>query len=600
MVKKNIVAGLGEIGGPILKLISKHCTAAGYDSNPKLSDRHLDRYGDLETEMLHVCIPFSEFERNVCALFERFRPGLVVIHSTIPPDTTAKLQKMLPVPIIYSPVRGVHSRMLKDLKRYTKYFALEADAPRSRWAASAFSRLMGSCGIKTERMSKPVALELAKIVVDTSYYGWLINYAQLSKMIADKHGVDYDEMWKFADEIQKYLGNRPKMFPGIIGGHCLDADELVFIDTRKGMKPVTIKSYVESKCKDDVLSFDLKSKKPVFVEVTSKHSRQFSGTVVTLTSETGSTINSTDRHIMITDALSEKLAKDVKVGDKIPFLASLPKKSIQEHLNFYFDKRKEKCMPESIGFSPMFCRLLGYYLFCGSKELTYTGRLVRFRFKPGSAESAADVYGILQSLGIKYRTFTEDITYVDIDSTSFSYVITDILGCGSGRETKYLPDFIYFAPKSHKEEFLRGYLGRHDYASVPALPKTRNKILIAGLEILLLSVGYIRRSDNTIQAINTENRATDGMPDQALDGPAPGPQESARMQEPLCMVKTSKVEHREESLTVYSIDTENHLFVSTGGRLVHNCVIPNLELADEESLFEIGRINRMFAEKNKK
>ena len=70
-------------------------------------------------------------------------------------------------------------------------------------------------------MSNPVTLELAKIIVDTSYYGWLINYAQLSKMIADRHGVDYNEMWEFSDEIHRYLGNRPKMFPGFIGGHCV-------------------------------------------------------------------------------------------------------------------------------------------------------------------------------------------------------------------------------------------------------------------------------------------------------------------------------------------------------------------------------------------
>jgi len=28
-------------------------------------------------------------------------------------------------------------------------------------------------------------------------------------------------MWSFADEIQKLLKNRPKMFPGFIGGHCV-------------------------------------------------------------------------------------------------------------------------------------------------------------------------------------------------------------------------------------------------------------------------------------------------------------------------------------------------------------------------------------------
>ena len=28
-------------------------------------------------------------------------------------------------------------------------------------------------------------------------------------------------MWSFSDEIHKFLGNRPKMFPGFIGGHCV-------------------------------------------------------------------------------------------------------------------------------------------------------------------------------------------------------------------------------------------------------------------------------------------------------------------------------------------------------------------------------------------
>jgi hypothetical protein len=80
---------------------------------------------------------------------------------------------------------------------------------------------MKRSGIKTKKMSKPETLELSKIICDTSYLGWLVNYAQLSNMIAIKHGIDYDEMWSFSDEIQKFLGNRPKMFPGIIGGHCV-------------------------------------------------------------------------------------------------------------------------------------------------------------------------------------------------------------------------------------------------------------------------------------------------------------------------------------------------------------------------------------------
>jgi len=111
--------------------------------------------------------------------------------------------------------------MLYDLRRYTKFFAIEPNAPNQKWATTTYSSLMKKCGVKTKKMSNPKTLELAKIVVDTSYYGWLINYAQLSNMIAIQNGINYDEMWSFADEIHKFLGNRPKMFPGFIGGHCV-------------------------------------------------------------------------------------------------------------------------------------------------------------------------------------------------------------------------------------------------------------------------------------------------------------------------------------------------------------------------------------------
>ena len=80
---------------------------------------------------------------------------------------------------------------------------------------------MKLCNVKTKQMEKPETLELAKIICDTSYLGWLINYAQLSNMIAIQYNVNYDEMWSFSDEIHKLLGNRPKMYPGFIGGHCV-------------------------------------------------------------------------------------------------------------------------------------------------------------------------------------------------------------------------------------------------------------------------------------------------------------------------------------------------------------------------------------------
>ena len=223
MEKKNVVAGLGEIGNPILKLVSKESLTVGFDINQKLiNTKQFSKYENLPTRFLHICIPFNDkFIDNTISLYKKFRPEIIVIHSTISPGTTKKIQSKLPIPVIFSATRGVHGRMLSDLKRYTKFFSVEPKVPRIMWASSNFQKLMKNCKVKTKKMSNPLTLELAKIVVDTSYYGWLINYAQLSNMIAIENQVNYDEMWSFADEIHKYLGNRPKMFPGFIGGHCI-------------------------------------------------------------------------------------------------------------------------------------------------------------------------------------------------------------------------------------------------------------------------------------------------------------------------------------------------------------------------------------------
>ena len=219
----DIVAGLGEIGIPILKLVSKSGIVIGYDVDPKLMDlKKFKKYQNYNIKFLHICIPFNQkFFSNIFALFKKFNPEIIVIHSTVSPYTTKKLQKRIPIPIIYSATRGVHKRMLGDLKKYTKFYALEKNAPKLKWASLEYSKLLKKVNVKTKKMTDPITLELAKIVVDTTYYGWLINYAQLSNMIAKKYGVDYDEMWEFSDEIHKFLGNRPKMFPGFIGGHCV-------------------------------------------------------------------------------------------------------------------------------------------------------------------------------------------------------------------------------------------------------------------------------------------------------------------------------------------------------------------------------------------
>lgn len=238
---KDIVIGLGEIGLPLLKLISKSTIAVGYDVNPKTMDtKKFELLKDTKVSLIHICIPYSDrFSKTVEEYVKKFEPQGVVIHSTISPHTTEDLQKKLKIPVIYSATRGVHKRMIKDMQRYVKFFSVYDWAPNAKWIQKIFVSRMKKARIKTRKMSNPLTLELAKIVCDTSYYGWLINFAQLSNMIAIKNKVNYDEMWSFTDEIHKFLGNRPKMFPGFIGGHCVIPNlDLIKDDTLNLIKEI--------------------------------------------------------------------------------------------------------------------------------------------------------------------------------------------------------------------------------------------------------------------------------------------------------------------------------------------------------------------------
>ena len=67
MKTKNVVVGLGEIGKPIQKLISKSELTIGFDINKKLMDiNKFQKNIDVPTKTLHICIPFTNnFHQSV-------------------------------------------------------------------------------------------------------------------------------------------------------------------------------------------------------------------------------------------------------------------------------------------------------------------------------------------------------------------------------------------------------------------------------------------------------------------------------------------------------------------------------------------------------
>ena len=216
----DIILGMGEGGETLFDLlVDRKFDCVGIDLDNTKCKKYSENEVIKNPEYLHVCLPgeLTGFTNIVLNWIDKIKNiQVVIIHSTVKPGTTKIIQEKSSIPILFSPVRGVHRRFLNDIKKYTKFISFDGIEIDSKIKIDLENRFE-----KVDWMSTTKTAELAKILVDTTYYGWLINYAQITKMICEKENVDFDEMWKFADEIHENLGNRPKMFPGIIGGHCV-------------------------------------------------------------------------------------------------------------------------------------------------------------------------------------------------------------------------------------------------------------------------------------------------------------------------------------------------------------------------------------------
>lgn len=216
-----VIVGMGEIGSAFYKILAPTETVYGFDvDTAKCKGKPVDK-----CDILHICIPYhKDFADAVHSYLSQFKPQEVIIHSSVPVGTTEKIHYPVGA-VAFSPFRGVHARMTLDMKRYTKYWA--GQEPR------LFIEQMKRCGVPVRAWEDSArSLELAKLLLDVVYYGWLIIFAQHAKVLADRFGVDDKKLWLFTEEIHKFLGNRPRMFSGEgIGGHCVMQDKNLLNDS---------------------------------------------------------------------------------------------------------------------------------------------------------------------------------------------------------------------------------------------------------------------------------------------------------------------------------------------------------------------------------
>jgi UDP-N-acetyl-D-mannosaminuronate dehydrogenase len=205
---KVVVVGLGEIGKPLFELVSRQCDAVGVDIAPPAEQIE-------QVDLLHVCYPFqiADFIGETARYVELFKPAVTIINSTVAIGTTRSIANRTGVPVVNSPVRGKHVRMLEDLRHYTKFVGALSPAA-GEIAAKHFEML----GLKTRVLCSPEATELAKLT-ETTYFGLMIAWAQEIERHCDRLGTNYEEVTSFYEEIKFFPP--VKYFPGVIGGHCV-------------------------------------------------------------------------------------------------------------------------------------------------------------------------------------------------------------------------------------------------------------------------------------------------------------------------------------------------------------------------------------------
>lgn len=203
----SIVVGLGEVGRPLLDVLARVHPMRGVDLEPENVSQTVD--------MLHVCYPVEipNFVGVTAEYARRYRPAVIVIHSTVPVGTTNAVQTVVDMSVVHSPVRGKHARMAEELLHYVKFIGAKDDN-----AAERVQHHFQAAGMRTRRLPSPEATELAKLT-ETTYLGLLVAFAQDMNRMAQLAGVSYEDVVSFHKEIG-YLPPAP-FFPGVIGGHCV-------------------------------------------------------------------------------------------------------------------------------------------------------------------------------------------------------------------------------------------------------------------------------------------------------------------------------------------------------------------------------------------
>ena len=234
------IIGYGEIGSSIAKVYSEFS-----QFEVLVVDPYVGFDDDLSgVELINICIPFiDDFVSVVNGYIETVNPRLTVVHSTVSPGTTEKINGR----VCHSPMRGLHPNLDLGMKTFLKYIG-----SKDHDAAVEYQEHLATMNIKSHICKNTKTTEYSKLL-DTTYYGVCIAFhADVAKLCEDE-GLDFDEVMTLYNNTYndgyKELGKdnvvRPVLYPTKkIGGHCVVPNAKI------------LKDYLNTKTVQSILEYE--------------------------------------------------------------------------------------------------------------------------------------------------------------------------------------------------------------------------------------------------------------------------------------------------------------------------------------------------------
>lgn len=223
------ILGYGEIG----KAMAQICQEAGY--NVLIREVNYDQIEKNKIDYLHINIPEKNpkvFIKIVAKNIKDIKPKLVIINSTTTPGTTRKIFQATNIPIVHSPVIGVHPHLYESIKSIFPKIIGAVDDNSLLLAKTHFKSL----GLKIEVYDSAENSEAAKLL-DLTYFAWNIIFCKWMSEMALDLNLNFEQIYTRQNQIynegyKKLLPyvTRPILKPmkGPIGGHCTIPDVIMF------------------------------------------------------------------------------------------------------------------------------------------------------------------------------------------------------------------------------------------------------------------------------------------------------------------------------------------------------------------------------------